>query len=237
MAAVTLHLSAPSARIFTEKRFERDVPTALLRHKLEMITGIPPAAQRLALLPVGASAEAPWTQVIMAETTPLDDDLCILDAWQARDGMQLRVHDTRNVTWDVDDETVEKFELTDEQYAARHDTLRAFKQAHQLGRFAPSSATAAPGPTYEPPTPDMVVGARCEVDTGDGFPRRGTIQYVGNTKFAAGPWIGVAYDEPVGKNDGSVYGVRYFTTRARYGGFVRPAHVQVGDYAEEEWEV
>lgn len=58
----------------------------------------------------------------------------------------------------------------------------------------------------------MVVGARCEVivDNTDpvGNGKRGTIQYVGPTKFVAtgGDWIGVEYDEPVGKNDGSSVG-------------------------------
>ena len=39
------------------------------------------------------------------------------------------------------------------------------------------------------------------------------------------------YDEPVGKNDGSTKtGARYFTCRAGYGGFARPALVRCGDY-------
>jgi len=45
-----------------------------------------------------------------------------------------------------------------------------------------------------------------------------------------GFWVGIEYDEPVGKNDGSVKGTRYFDCLAGYGGFVRPSLVTQGDY-------
>ena len=45
-----------------------------------------------------------------------------------------------------------------------------------------------------------------------------------------GSWVGVEYDEPVGKNDGTVEGTRYFSCLAGYGGFVRPSLVSPGDF-------
>ncbi|XP_031557879.1 CAP-Gly domain-containing linker protein 3-like isoform X2 [Actinia tenebrosa] len=49
--------------------------------------------------------------------------------------------------------------------------------------------------------------------------KSGRVQYIGQTQFASGWWLGVELDQPVGKNDGSVGGVRYFTCKPRYGVF------------------
>lgn len=68
----------------------------------------------------------------------------------------------------------------------------------------------------------------------------GVVAYIGGTEFATGTWIGVELDAPkgikwhlillyiifinillLGKNDGTVQGVRYFTCRPKHGMFVR----------------
>ena len=56
--------------------------------------------------------------------------------------------------------------------------------------------------------------------------KKGKIEYVGETLFKPGvTWVGIQYDEPVGKNDGSVDGHRYFTCEPNHGAFVRPISV------------
>ncbi|XP_055082402.1 CAP-Gly domain-containing linker protein 2 [Periophthalmus magnuspinnatus] len=53
--------------------------------------------------------------------------------------------------------------------------------------------------------------------------KAGTIAYLGETQFAPGQWAGVILSDPVGKNDGSVGGVRYFECPALQGIFTRPS--------------
>uniref|UniRef100_A0A0A9YWA2 Kinesin-like protein KIF13A n=1 Tax=Lygus hesperus TaxID=30085 RepID=A0A0A9YWA2_LYGHE len=49
----------------------------------------------------------------------------------------------------------------------------------------------------------------------------GVIAYIGPTEFASGTWVGVDLDAPIGKNDGTVQGVKYFEARPKHGIFVR----------------
>ncbi|XP_038861145.1 CAP-Gly domain-containing linker protein 2 [Salvelinus namaycush] len=78
---------------------------------------------------------------------------------------------------------------------------------------------------------DYVVGERVWVNG----VKLGVIAYLGETQFAPGQWAGVVLNDLLGKNDGSVGGVRYFECQPHQGIFTRPSKLTrqpVGDGSE-----
>ena len=83
-------------------------------------------------------------------------------------------------------------------------------------------------------TAHCTVGSRCNVQPGD---RRGTVMFVGEIEGIAdgGWWVGVKFDEPVGKTNGTVKGRAIFDAGgANMGGFVRGEKVECGDFPEKD---
>lgn len=62
----------------------------------------------------------------------------------------------------------------------------------------------------------------------------GHVQFIGGTQFAPGQWAGIVLDEPIGKNDGSVAGVRYFQCEDGRGIFTRPSKLSKTALPEKE---
>lgn len=68
-------------------------------------------------------------------------------------------------------------------------------------------------------------GDRVIVDPGN---RKAEVRFVGKIpEIGKGYWVGVQYDDPVGRNDGSVKGRRCFECTHDFGGFLRPNHIRI----------
>uniref|UniRef100_A0A3Q1CNA0 CAP-Gly domain-containing protein n=1 Tax=Amphiprion ocellaris TaxID=80972 RepID=A0A3Q1CNA0_AMPOC len=84
---------------------------------------------------------------------------------------------------------------------------------------ADKSAASASGGDAKNSEENFQIGERVWVNGN----KPGYIQFLGETQFAPGQWAGIVLDEPIGKNDGSVAGVRYFQCEALRGIFTRPS--------------
>lgn len=65
---------------------------------------------------------------------------------------------------------------------------------------------------------DVTVGETLYISSYKSF---GVVRYFGSTDFASGIWVGLELPGPIGKNDGTVKGKRYFPCQSQYGIFVR----------------
>ncbi|CAG8553950.1 10474_t:CDS:2 [Paraglomus occultum] len=231
MSVVTIFVQSESSS--SERRFDKGLTIGDLKAKLEPVTGIPAANQILKLYNGDTLV------------TSVEGDDFMLGAFPVDNYMTLKVTDSdpRAPKGQFTDlSQVEKYELPDEEYAKRTDSVLAFKQRNKFGRFSDSqSATSSNSDNlFEEESKNIKVGDRCQLDLSegieDGFKRIGTVRYVGLTRFRPGYWVGIEFDEPVGKHDGMVQGERYFQCRPKHGVFVRPDKIKVGDFPEEDIE-
>ena len=131
--------------------------------------------------------------------------------------------------------SVEKYTMPAETYSALSDSVLAWKRDKKLGRFDPNAPeierTKIEALWADVDRRGIEVGKRCQL--GSDSSRRGQVAYVGRVPEIPGlngPWVGVVLDEPMGKNDGSVGGTRYFECKEKCGAFVRAERVEVGDF-------
>ena len=140
--------------------------------------------------------------------------------------------------------------MPETQYEQLSDSVLAWKKKQKLGRFDPNAKSAAElaeerkvKDETEIAEKDIRLEKRCRVGGDDA--RRGVVRYVGEIaglggeKEAGCRWIGVEFDEPVGRNDGSAKSLgeggkeevkRLFECRDKFGVFVRPEKVEVGEW-------
>ena len=153
----------------------------------------------------------------------------------------------------IDPSSVEKYQMPESQYEQLSDSVLAWKKKQKLGRFDPAARSTAEVAEErrvkdegEIEAKGVSVGLRCRVGGDDG--RRGVVRFVGEIVGLGGErevgcrWVGVELDEPVGRNDGSasveeeeegkVESKRVFECRDKFGVFVRPEKVEVGEWPE-----
>ena len=77
---------------------------------------------------------------------------------------------------------------------------------------------------------DLELGDRVII----GGARSGTLKYLGPIHVSEGIWCGIKLDEPVGKNNGKLEGVRYFKCQHRFGLFAPIRRVEKAEMSSRE---
>ena len=229
---VNVFITSNITSFTSEKKFDKSMTIFDLKEKMELITGGTAGGMKITAFDK--------EDKLICE---LSDPNALLGSFPIDDGMRLHIVDGSKFKGEFENTAnVEKFELTKEEYNKREDTVAAYLKRNKLGKYNEEEMADLAKQKEDKEAQEkcymdcqgMVEGARCEISVMGQLPKRGTIRFAGKVHFQPGWWVGVEYDEPSGKNDGSVGGQRYFTCQQKYGGFVKPVSVKVGDFPPEE---
>ncbi|XP_074334705.1 tubulin-folding cofactor B isoform X1 [Apium graveolens] len=134
----------------------------------------------------------------------LSDNMRPFGFYSPEDGHRLHIIDLdpSSVTsggWLDDTSQVEKFTISEEAFDKLDGTYRKYKE-----KFAHQNHTNQVSKMSENYMEDLCtnikIGDRCQVEPGE---KRGVIKFVGQAEaLGRGFWVGVQYDEPLGKHDG-----------------------------------
>ena len=127
---------------------------------------------------------------------------------------------------------VEKYEISEEEFAKREGTFRKFKESmlKKDPDFLNKSGQKIPADFQKEEADQMKLGDRCEATIGGA---RGEIRFIGKIpELSPGFWVGVQLDEPSGDTDGTLKSKSYFEAKggAKYGTFYRPKDLRIGEY-------
>ncbi|KAI2625504.1 CAP Gly-rich domain-containing protein [Xylaria nigripes] len=223
----------------SERRITPSWTIGQLKSKLEPVTGVPPSCQRLRLktsagesIPIEAEDEdatplfnfplAPYAELQVTQSPQAFVSIA------AGPGAKMNFNDISGV---------EKYVMPVEEYEKKTDSVLAWKKAEKLGRFNPDAPSIEKARIdahgHEIQSRGIEVGKRCRIGGNDA--RRGEVKFIGEVREipgALGAWVGVHLDEPVGRNDGSIEGTRYWgaASQLKHGVFVRPERVEIGDW-------
>ncbi|XP_063701556.1 tubulin-folding cofactor B [Culicoides brevitarsis] len=209
-----------------ERKFPKNITIIELKYKLEVITGGSAGTMQIELFD--------GDQLVKI----LNDNNSILGSFDIKDGMRLHVVD--NILFD---QNVPKFELTQDQYDKRSDSLKSFLTRNKLGKYNEEEMKKLENEKVKQSEKEArtinaaEVGVRCKVSSKGKPTRFGTVMYNGPLEGKKGIFIGVKFDEPLGNNDGSIDGKRYFECCNKYGSFVSPNFIEIGDFPPEEFNI
>lgn len=223
---VDLHLStSKNHQFFGERRFPKDLTVAGLKAKLELMTGASSSTMQL-------EAYDKNDKLICK----ISNEDALLGSFPIDSGMRLHIIDPFVIKNEFENADVEHFKISDEQYAKKSDSVRAFLQKNKCGKYN-EEKTKQMEEAEQKRLEAIAVGSRCKVTVTGNPTRLGAVKYKGKVDGLNGTFIGVQYDEPLGKHNGTFNGKAYFECPDKYGAFVKPQNVECGDFPEEIFDL
>ena len=220
-------------KIRSEKKYSTDMTFHQLQGKIEATTGTPISYQELYIMENGQrKCRLTGNPNQLLSEFPQFGNHVIIHCVDKNPSSKLKELSDANLS------NIEKYEMDDEIYDQRKDSVRKWKQSilkeKVLANKDQIEADIKAKEIYELKQIELAkninIDDRCQI-TQD---RRGQVKFNGFVKELNGTFIGIELDEPLGKNDGSIKGKRYFTCSNKYGTFIRPELVEVGDFPEED---
>ena len=163
----------------------------------------------------------------------MGDDAALLGHYGPQEYYTIHVIDSNpgiNFSEFEDTSKVEKYQISEDDYNKRDDTFRKFKEKMTAKdpNFMKKNKQEVDENFQEEEAKLIETGARWEVTIGE---RRGEVKFIGKIpELSNGYWVGVQLDEPTGDSSGSIGSSEYFQCSDKYGVFVRPKDMKVGDY-------
>ncbi len=118
------------------------------------------------------------------------------------------------------DENVKKYEMSQELYAQREGTVQSFLKANKFGKYSENTDPIVNESISD--YSEYKVGSRCYA-TIKSISKYGQIMYIGPFDLKPGQiFIGVAYDDPIGKHNGTIRDKVYFKCKKNHGALLRP---------------
>ncbi|GJQ15685.1 hypothetical protein GpartN1_g7476.t1 [Galdieria partita] len=208
MSSSTLVLDVSHSKrplVFREIRFQPEWTLEHVKKKLEVVTG---TLHSDFLIEVYDDRSQKIGEMV-------DDQQAVLGSLPIRNGYRLHIIDHReednseDLIWKEDETNmVPKYQVPEASYAQREVSGRKFREEMLQAKTSSLSNNL-----------NIHIGDRCFVSPDN---RLATVRYIGmlpvndlQTEF-----VGVQFDEPIGKNDGSYQGHYYFHCEPGYGSFV-----------------
>ncbi|EDO18573.1 hypothetical protein Kpol_1048p3 [Vanderwaltozyma polyspora DSM 70294] len=226
------------------KEFPVEISIVDLCEKLYQFTGVSPNDMRLIVSETGngASKEEVYggRRVQDARLRPFEGyngvgqvSVVVEDTNVNSIANQLNKMHQEEEEGDSGDNEEHLFKLSEDAYANRKDSVLNWKKEHKLGKFDPQYQLTLNKnrELQNEHLKNLIINERCSVKSTDSAERRGWLRFVGKIPDINNEdvWCGIEFDEPMGKNDGTFKGKKYFgPVKPNYGGFVRPNTVETG---------